>query len=253
MARYYNDIPFSGDPNKTFESVKTYLEGTGFEYIDYAGEYVFKKGKGVLVAPTFVKVSFFGAIARVEAWIKYALLPGVYVGEIGMEGFVGAAVKGTMKKAVAQVEQMIRQGDTYPSYDDVTVEEIHADPYATPVQKADSLSDYIENYAEEKTRKDIKSVAILCYVCGGITAVSAIAFNPIALIDAALIIGLALGMHKKKSKGCAIAILVLAIYEVVIALIVTGQLAGWVWVVAGIWAVITFNHAEKAYKEHLRG
>jgi len=158
-----------------------------------------------------------------------------------------------MKKAVAQVEQMIRQGDTYPSYDDVTVEEINTDPYATPVQKADSLSDYIENYAEEKTRKDIKSVAILCYVCGGITAVSAIAFNPIALIDAALIIGLALGMHKKKSKGCAIAILVLAIYEVVIALILTGQLAGWLWVVAGIWAVITFNHAEKAYKEHLRG
>lgn len=42
--------------------------------------------------------------------MKYALLPGVYVGELGLTGFVGAAVKGPLKRRVAQVEAMVMQG-----------------------------------------------------------------------------------------------------------------------------------------------
>ena len=251
MARYVNDIPFGGEPSQIFDEAKRTLEQMGFEYVDYAGEYVFKKGKGVFVAPTFVKLSFIGGIARVEAWIKYVLLPGVYVGELGMEGFTGAAVKGTMKKAVAKVEDIVRQSEYYVSpYENVTVEEILGEDVG-PMQKAVDLSDYIANFAPEKTRKDIKSIAILCYVCGGLTALVSIAFNPIGLIDAALLIGFALGMHKKYKKGFAIALLVLALYEVIVTLVLTGQFTGWLWLIAGIWAAVTFKNAEKDYKKHL--
>ena len=49
-----------------------------------------------------------------EAWMKFALFPGVFVGELGMIGFVGFAVKGTMKNAVHQIESML-QYYAYPS------------------------------------------------------------------------------------------------------------------------------------------
>lgn len=68
----------------------------------------FKKGIGALTAPTFVKVSFYAQTVQVEAWLKYAILPGVFVGEIGMTGFIGCAVKGAMKNAVHQIEGMLQ-------------------------------------------------------------------------------------------------------------------------------------------------
>lgn len=35
-----------------------------------------------------------------EAWIKFAILPGVYVGEMGTKGFVGALPKQLLKERV---------------------------------------------------------------------------------------------------------------------------------------------------------
>lgn len=107
MARYVNELKLLYEPNSTFEAIKQYLEAEGFKYMNYKGEMVFKKGKGVLVAPTFIKVSFSDRTVRVESWLKYALLPGVYVGELGWDGFVGCAAKGTMKRCVPWIEKML--------------------------------------------------------------------------------------------------------------------------------------------------
>lgn len=108
MARYCNVLPFYGDPQTAFNQIFQILTASGFTYVQYQNENVFQKGIGALTAPTFVKVSLYAQTVQVEAWLKYAILPGVFVGEIGMTGFIGCAVKGAMKNAVHQIEGMLQ-------------------------------------------------------------------------------------------------------------------------------------------------
>lgn len=109
MSRYVKDFAPIAQPDPLFKAVHTYLSSEGYEYREYKGENVFKKGKGLMMGPTFIKLSFSPSATRVEAWMKYALLPGVYVGEIGLKGMTGGAVKGLLKQRVARIEAMIAQ------------------------------------------------------------------------------------------------------------------------------------------------
>lgn len=99
-------------------------------------------------------------------------------------------------------------------------------------------------------KRKIRNAAIICYVCAGITAIVAMLVYPPALIDAVLLLGLALGMHLGKSKVCAFLILVLACFEAIMGLVQNGSLSGYLWIVAGVLAVITFRKIDKAYKEY---
>lgn len=109
MARYRNLLPMYGGGAEAFRQVQTYLEGKKFKYVRYHGESVFQKGIGFWKAPTFIKVSFGPGAVLVEAWIKQAILPGVFVGEYGMTGSVGCLAKGTMKRCVPEVERILRE------------------------------------------------------------------------------------------------------------------------------------------------
>jgi len=331
VARYTNNIPFYGDVNTTFNMIGQSLTSSGFEYTQYEGEKVFKKGKGFFVAPTFVKVSFANGMARVESWIKYALFPGVYIGEYGMTGMVGAAAKGPMKKAVQNVESIIQQmmgtatlpdqnmsmntgsynnnsysqpqvkkqfctrcgteildnssfcsicgnplnrnsnvppqmnsqpqeqatmsWDTYQTQNAYQTQNTYQtqDAYQGMNRQNVSRKEFVENYANPSFKKDLKSLAILCYFCSGITAALAMAMNPLALIDALLLLGFTLGMHLAKSKACAILILLLSIYEVLYAIILTGTASGIWWLIAGIWSVVVFNKIDKEYNAFKTG
>ena len=62
----------------------------GFEVANVKGEIVWKKGVGMMTAPQFVKLVYGGGKVHIEAWLKYAILPGVYAGEMGLDGFMGA-------------------------------------------------------------------------------------------------------------------------------------------------------------------
>ena len=73
----------------------------------FEGENVFKKGNGWVTAPQLIKVSYGPDRVRLEGWIKYAALPGVFIGELGWNGFVGCAGKGPMKRAFTDVERML--------------------------------------------------------------------------------------------------------------------------------------------------
>lgn len=110
MPRTVKEYPFYGQPEALFNAVHQYLLSEGYEYRVYDNENVFKKGKGLASGPTFIKLSFGPNAVRLEAWLKFAALPGVYAGESDLDGFVGAAVKGPLKKRFAQIEQMILQG-----------------------------------------------------------------------------------------------------------------------------------------------
>ena len=61
-------------------------------------------------------------------------------------------------------------------------------------------------------------------------------------------VGLLLGMHIGRKKWCAMTYLIIAILDCVVSMVFTGSPSGWLIIVAGIWAVSTFNKIDKAYK-----
>ncbi len=359
MARYRKDFPFPSSPDALLNAIGQYLSMEGYELTQYEQETVFKKGYGIMTGPTYIKVSYQPNYITVEAWMKYALLPGVYVGEIGLTGFVGAAVKGPLKRRIAQIESMIVQAAGNGSYaapqpfgaqapnpsaaaataaqpsaagqagfvppvqglptpassteaeTQVLMDSVcpacgatvaagsayctncgqklnpvppaqpyvpaqqpnfaqtppyapaqqpgfaQAQPFAPPftppqppagqfISKRDYRMQYVPRFA-----KEVRNVAILCYVCAGLNAVISLFFNPIGLIDSLILLGLTLGMHLGKSKACAIAVLVLACIEMLVGIILFQSPTGFLWLIAGIWAVVIFNKADKQYKAYM--
>ena len=151
------------------------------------------------------------------------------------------SVQGAFSQNPVPAQQDFSQGNPYA----------YAEGPAFPAGYQVSRKEFIEKYTQNSLRKDITGVAILCYVCAGINLISAFLLNPIGIIDSLLLAGLALGMHLAKSKVCAILILVLGIVEFVLSLIAGGF--PYLWLIAGITAVVTFSKIDKQYKQFLNG
>lgn len=111
-----------------------------------------------------------------------------------------------------------------------------------------SRKDFVNHYAPPSLNKAIMAIAILCYVCAGLTFVVALFGNFLNIIDAAILAGLALGLQLTKHRGFAIGILVLSIVECVIAVAFAGIPPFW-WLFAGIGAVKTTADLEKQYNQ----
>ena len=107
MARYVNRIQTPMDPAPLIQPIGDYLIREGFSQINYNGGVVWKKGVGLMTAPQYISLAFGPNYIQVEAFIKYALVPGVYVGEMGTDGFFGALPKQLLKGRVATIEQYI--------------------------------------------------------------------------------------------------------------------------------------------------
>ncbi|MBQ8827552.1 MAG: hypothetical protein IJZ90_00220, partial [Clostridia bacterium] len=210
MARYIKDFQISVSQDMLFNKIYSYLMSEGYDYIEYDSESVFKKGKGIVNGPTFIKLSFGANSVRLEAWLKYALLPGVYVGEIGLKGFVGAAAKGPLKLRVAQIENMIMQSAAdYAANSCAAVQntnsvqckncgamlavndefcckcgtkaerekysnvEFAPDQYLqilTPPEGENITKRQFRNMYVPGFKKEVRNVAIFCYVLAGLTA-----------------------------------------------------------------------------------
>lgn len=112
-----------------------------------------------------------------------------------------------------------------------------------------SKKEFIENYASQPLRKSINSISVVCYALAAISAVTGVTMthNFYALIDAAILLALTLGMHLGKSKICAILLLIVSIIECVLTTIMLGTISGWWWIVAGISAVSSFVKLDKEY------
>lgn len=108
MGRYKNTIASSTPPGELEARIKAYMEQEGFSLKEGRGEKYWKKGMGLMLGPQFLKVEFSGGTALVEAWIKFAPLPGVYVGEMGVAGVFGLIPKRKLKGRVEAVEALLR-------------------------------------------------------------------------------------------------------------------------------------------------
>ena len=89
------------------QPIGAFLTQQGFRQVNYRGVTAWKKGMGFLTAPQYVVLSFSSNYVQLEAFIKYALFPGVYVGEMGLDGFFGAFPKANLRARVATIEQYI--------------------------------------------------------------------------------------------------------------------------------------------------
>lgn len=119
---------------------------------------------------------------------------------------------------------------------------------ATMENRDISKAEFCRNYAADKTRKNIRGSAILCYICAVVTAALGIMFNPFMLIDAAIVLVLGLLIHLKQSRVCSIILLVYGIVSCVVMLLDTGRLGGWLVVLAGVFAVIYTFRLDKEYQ-----
>ncbi|MBR0467146.1 MAG: zinc ribbon domain-containing protein [Clostridia bacterium] len=310
MARYIKTFQLNCDENILFNQISNYLNSEGYMYTQYNGENVFEKGIGMISGPTYFKFLFEGNTIRLESWMKYAIFPGLYVGELGTTGVVGSASKGAWKKRIAQVEAIILQfgyevannvqSNQYSNTINSTVTyqtptsvnqfctgcgtELPAGTVfcsncgqavsgqnttqASPVQQQEypqynaqvigqppqgqfiSKKDYINNYIPS-FKRDLKNVAIACYICAGLNGIISLILNPLGIIDSLVLLGVTLGMHLGKSKTCAIILLIVACFEALYGIIATGRPTSIIWVIAGVWAVVIFNKAGKEYKNYI--
>ena len=80
-------------PQQLFDIFMDYWQKEGFAPHVENNEQCMKKGSGVVAAPQFVKITFLNGVYTIEAWIKFAVVPGVYAGEMDLNGFMGAVPK----------------------------------------------------------------------------------------------------------------------------------------------------------------
>ena len=100
MSRFVQPFITAFNPQQVMNFINSYMQREGFEYVTKDGESYWKKGVGLLTAPQFIKITPTNNGYVLEAWLKWALFPGVYVGEMGLSGFVGAVPKAILKDRV---------------------------------------------------------------------------------------------------------------------------------------------------------
>ena len=241
MAHYQRVLPVVASKAYSMEKIHSLLTGKGFRYEPEGDVPVYRKGDGFWVLGRHLKISYAGKFVSVEAWVSNM------GSEMDLEGFVGCAGKKPLKKIVAQVEAILAE----PEVDFVASEapEYIPQPVQAPqIPAGITRKEYLKEYAGPEFKRHLKGAAILGYVCAGINAAFAV-LNPLAIVDALLILGLTLGMHLGRSKGCAIGLLVYSAISMVLGLITNGTISGWLILLVGIFGVVIFNKAGKRYKE----
>ena len=108
MARYRNQLPTRLPPDQVHQHLANYLASQGFRLVD-PQQNVWQKGMGLMLGPQFVRYESHPGQLRLEAWIKFALLPGVYLGEMGIDGFFAFIPKKMLKGKVQEIERMVTQ------------------------------------------------------------------------------------------------------------------------------------------------
>jgi hypothetical protein len=90
----------------------------GFVYQTYKNEEVWKKGVGMLTAPQIFRVQKVdNEHVQIEGWVPFAILPGVYVGEYGLEDVMGYLVKVPMRNLLTTlIDSIIEPGSVVEGY-----------------------------------------------------------------------------------------------------------------------------------------
>lgn len=85
MGRYFNRFPTNLPPEQVNTIINDFYNINNFKPYNYKGEIWMKCGKGILTAPQIIRIIVQGNVITVEAFIRYAVLPGVYIGEFELD------------------------------------------------------------------------------------------------------------------------------------------------------------------------
>ena len=123
-------------------------------------------------------------------------------------------------------------------------------PVAAP--RASTREEFLQLPENAKMKKEIKSSAIIAYVCAGITLLLSVIVGGsyLSLIDVVILVALGLLIHLKQSKAAAVILLVYSVINVIVTLITAHRLGGYLIVIAGVYATIYAFKLDKAWKEY---
>ena len=108
MSRYIQPFTSVYNPQQVMNCFNSYVQQEGFEFVNKNDESYWKKGVGLLMAPQYLKLTPANGGYVLEAWLKFAILPGVYVGEMGINGVFGAVPKALLKDRVETLLKMLQ-------------------------------------------------------------------------------------------------------------------------------------------------
>ena len=108
MSRFVEDITTTKPAADVERDVTGYLTDEGFKRVTYGGEEVWKKGMGLISGPQYIAATPVDGHVHLEAWLKFAILPGWYVGEVGTKGVMGALPKRKLRERVEHIEEILR-------------------------------------------------------------------------------------------------------------------------------------------------
>lgn len=109
LSRFAADYPVGKTDDCIRLIAEDYLNKEGFKPVLYKGEWVWKKGQGILTAPQYIKLTCGGGVVHIEAFLRNAILPGVYVGEMGLDGAWGFLVKDMLRGKVNELVRLLSQ------------------------------------------------------------------------------------------------------------------------------------------------
>ncbi|MBO6014456.1 MAG: hypothetical protein J6P48_03205 [Oscillospiraceae bacterium] len=112
-------------------------------------------------------------------------------------------------------------------------------------------AEFIALPENQPLKKQLSTSGILCYIFAAVNLiVTLVTGNTLGILDVVILLVLGLFIHLKHSRTCAIILLIYAVFSVVMNLIATGKLGGYLIVIAGIYAVVSAFKLDKAWKEY---
>jgi hypothetical protein len=109
MSRYIRDEAIGKPADFVDFIMSDFLQKYGFTLVNINGETVYQKGKGFLEMPQYFSYRYMNGVIHIEAWVKFAWLPGVYGKENDMSGFVGAIPKNTYRESIEELIRVLYQ------------------------------------------------------------------------------------------------------------------------------------------------
>ena len=105
MSRYIRNEAIGKPADFVDFIMSDFIAKQGFTLVNINGETMYQKGKGFLEMPRYFSYRYMNGVIHIEAWVRFAWLPGVYGKESDMSGFVGSVPKNAYKE---DIEELIR-------------------------------------------------------------------------------------------------------------------------------------------------
>lgn len=121
-------------------------------------------------------------------------------------------------------------------------------PNGAPMTK----QQFIKLPGMSQVRGSLVGAACIAYFCAAATLIFAVVINPLSILDAAIILGLALGMHLGRSRACAFVLLGYSIFNFFYSIIENHTGGGWLIILAAIIGCIATCRLHASYKNYIQ-